>query len=103
MKYLVSWSARDGGSAADNEAAAKRGLQIFSKWSPPAGATFHQFVTRLDGEGGCAIVETDDPKNVMEGPAKFGPYFKFTVTPVVDIMEGIPVANEAIEFRDSIS
>jgi hypothetical protein len=103
MKYLVSWTARDGGSAADNEAAAKRGLQLFSKWSPPSGETFHQFLTRLDGNGGFAVVETNDPLTVLEGPSKFGPYFEFSVIPVVDIMEGIPVANEAIEFRDSIS
>jgi hypothetical protein len=102
MKYLVSWTARDGGSAADNEAAAKRGLALFSKWSPPEGETFHQFLTRLDGNGGYAVVETDDPLEVLEGPSKFGPYFEFDVVPVVDIMEGIPVANEAIEFRDSI-
>jgi hypothetical protein len=103
MKYLVSWTARDGGSAADNEAAAKRGLQLFSKWSPPEGETFHQFLSRLDGNGGYAVVETDDPLKVAEGPAKFGPYFEFTVVPVVDIMDGLPVANDAIEFRDSIS
>ena len=103
MKYIVSWTARSGGSAADNEAAAKRGLQLFSKWSPPADSTFHQFVQRLDGEGGYAVVETDNPLSVLEGPSKFGTLFEFKVEPVVDIMEGIPVANEAIEFRDSIS
>ena len=102
-KYLVSWKSRDGGSIAENEAAVERTLQLFSKWSPPADSTFHQFVSRLDGEGGYAVVETDNPLSVMEGPAKFGVAFEFNVVPVVDIMDGIPVASEGIEFRNSIS
>jgi hypothetical protein len=103
MKYLVTWTARAGGSAADNEAAVKRSLAVFGKWAPPADATFHQFLYRVDGTGGCAVVETDNPASVSEGPAKFGPYFDFQVIPVMDITEGVPLANEAIEFRESIS
>jgi len=103
MKYLVTWTARAGGSAADNEAAVRRSLDVFGKWSPPGDATFHQFLTRLDGAGGCAVVETDNPASVAEGPAKFGPYFEFEVTPVMDIAECVPLLNEAADFRDSIS
>jgi hypothetical protein len=103
MKYLVTWTARDGGSAADNEATVKRGLAVFSKWSPPGDATFHQFLSRLDGTGGYAVVETDNPGSVAEGPAKFGPYFDFQVIPVMDITEGVQIVNEGIDFRDAIS
>ena len=103
MKYLVTWTARAGASAADNEEAVKRSLAVYSKWSPAADATFHQFLTRLDGTGGCAIVETDNPASVAEGPAKFAPYFDFEVTPMLDITDGVPLLSEAIEFRDSVS
>jgi hypothetical protein len=103
VKYLVSWTPRSGGSARDNEAGIARSLQVFSKWSPPADATFHQFLTRLDGEGGYAVVESDNPTSVMEGPSKFSPWFEFHVTPVMDIMEGVPVFNDGVEFRKSIS
>ena len=103
MKYLVSWTARAGGSAADNEAAVKRSLAVFAKWAPPSDATFHQFLYRVDGSGGYAVVETDNPAGAAEGPAKFGPYFEFEVTPVLDVTEGVPLINEGIEFRDSIS
>ncbi|HXY43394.1 MAG TPA: DUF3303 family protein [Acidimicrobiales bacterium] len=102
MKYVVSWNLRSGGSASDNEASVARVLEVFAKWSPPADETFHQFLTRLDGEGGYAVVETDNPLSVLEGPAKFGPYFEFSVVPVVDVTEGIPVQSEGIEFRSSI-
>ena len=103
MKFMVSWTTRDGGSAAENEAAARRGLQLFSKWSPKEGQNFLAFVTRLDGNGGYALVETDDAVGLLDGPSKFGTLFEFQVTPVIDITEGVPVANEAIEWRDSIS
>jgi Protein of unknown function (DUF3303) len=103
MKYLVEWTARDGGSAADNEAAVKRSLAVFGKWAPPSDATFHQFLGRVDGTGGYAVVETDNPASVAEGPAKFGPYFEFQVIPVMDITEGAQIASEAADFRDSIS
>ena len=103
MKYMVSWKMRGGGSAADLEAAAERGLAIFSKWSPPADETFHEFLERLDGEGGYAVVETDNPLSLLEAPAKFGTMFEFSVVPCVDITESIPVLNEGVEFRKSIS
>ena len=103
MKYVISWKALQGGSSAENEAAAERGLQLFSKWSPAPDATFHQFVERLDGTGGYAVVETDNPMSILDGPSKFGTLFEFKVDPVIDIMESIPMANEGIEFRRSIT
>lgn len=103
MKYVLSWKPRVGGSAADTEAAAKRSLAVFSKWSAPEGVTFHQFLSRLDTGGGYAVVESDDPKLVAEGPAKFAPWFDFELVPVVDITEAVPIAQEAIAFRDSVS
>ncbi len=102
MKYLVSWKDRGGGSASESESLIERSLQVFSKWSPPSDATFHQFVTRLDGTGGYAVVETDNPASVAEGPAKFAPYFEFDVVPVLDIAEGVPIASEGVEFRKSV-
>ncbi len=103
MKYLVSWKPRSGGSGSENEAAVERTLQVFSKWAPASDATFHQFLTRLDGEGGYAVVESDNPASIMEGPIKFSPFMEFTVTPVMDITDGIAVMSEGIEFRKSIS
>ena len=103
MKFMVSWTTRPGGSATENEEAVRRGLQLFSKWSPKEGQNFLAFVSRCDGNGGYALVETDDPVGLLDGPSKFGTLFEFQVTPVVDITEGTPVATEAMEWRDSIS
>ena len=103
MKYVVQWTEREGASGAQSEEDVKRLLQLFSKWSPAPDATFHQFVSRLTGDGGYAVVETDNPLAVMEGPSKFGTHLKFTIEPVVDIMESVQVGQEGIDFRDSIS
>ena len=54
------------------EEGVQRALQVFSKWQPPAGSTFHQFVGRVDGEGGFA-----------EGGA------------VADVGDGVPAAEPA--------
>jgi hypothetical protein len=103
MKYVVSWTARVGSSAADNEADVSRVLEVFSKWVPPSDQTFHQFVTRADGQGGFAVVETDNLAGVALNNFKFAPYLNFEVHPVLDIEEGVGLMAEAAEFRKSIT
>jgi hypothetical protein len=103
MKYMVSWTTRANGSAADAEKDAKRAMQVFSKWSPPANLQMLQFVSRLDGQGGYALCETDDPAALIDGPAKFSAFNTFDITPVMDIMEAVPHMQEGIDFLDSIS
>ena len=59
MKYVVSWTFRSFGSVAEQEASATRLLlKVYSKWTPPASMTFHQFLGRIDGSGGYQVVET---------------------------------------------
>ncbi len=102
MKFVVAWKVRSGGSAADNEASAARVLEVFGKWSPPADETFHQFLGRLDGTGGFAVVETDNPDSLLEAPSKFGTYLEFEIVPVNDIAETTRVLGEGVAFRKSI-
>jgi Protein of unknown function (DUF3303) len=103
MKFVVSITFRLNGSAAENEASTRRILDVYSKWTPPASMTFHQFVSRVDGGGGFAVVETDNPADLMETSGKFGPFAEYVIHPVVDIADGVRAAQEAIEFRESIS
>lgn len=100
MKFVTTWTARDNGSG--GEEAAKRGLELFSKWSPPDGVTFLQFVGRLDGNGGFAVLETDDAANLGEASSKFGPYFEFHIYPVLDIADTAAMGGEGIAWRESI-
>lgn len=102
MKYVLSWTNRLGGSSKENEESAKRVLDLFFKWQPPAGVTFHQFVGRLDGEGAFAVVETDNPNDILDATAKFGPLKVFSIYPVVDMAEWAQMLQEGVEFRESI-
>lgn len=103
MKYVVSWTYRLGGSATENEASSRRGLEVFSKWTPSASTTYHQFVGRLDGSGGFAVVETDNPADLADAPSKFGFIAEYEIYPVVDIAEAMQAFQEGVEFRESIS
>lgn len=103
MKYVISYTMRLTGSANDNEAATRRLLALYSKWTPAASSTYHQFVGRVDGNGGFAVVETDNPKDLLDAASKFGPLIEYQIHPVVDIADSVQVAQEGIEFRESIS
>ena len=100
MKYVVSWTNRETGNA---ESDAKRSLAAFSKWTPAQSSTFHQFVQRVDGEGGFAFVESDSPEDILRDVSKFTPWIKYQVIPVIDMADGAAIGAEAIEYRDSIS
>lgn len=97
MKYVVSWTLRPGLS----EEAGERLLAVFSKWSPTTDIL--QFVGRVDGNGGFAIQETDDPEAILRDVSPFLPWLDTQVFPVVDIQDTARVLAEANEFRASVS
>jgi hypothetical protein len=103
MKYAVSWTYRFNGSAADNEETVRRGLAVFSKWTQPQSATYHAFLGRIDGGGGFAVVETDNPMDLADTTSKFGFIAEYQIHPVVDIDQSAQALQQGIEFRDAIS
>lgn len=98
MKYVLEWKPRAGGSAQENLASMKRSLEIFSKWTP--SATMHQFVARVDAQGGFAIAEGDDPQALARDCAIFSPYLDFTVHPVVDVQDGAAALTAGVDFNE---
>jgi hypothetical protein len=78
-------------------------LQVFKKWSPAEGNNFLQFLDRIDGRGGFAVVETEDPTLIARDTAIFGAFLDFSVYPVLDSEEWAGIAVEAVEFRRSAS
>ncbi len=102
MKFLTAFTLHEGGTPNDRIEGAKRLTEVFSKWSPPASQTFLAFVNRLDGTGGYALIETDDPEGLLQSADEFGPWFKFEVIPVIDVGEAVAVGQKAIDFLDSI-
>jgi hypothetical protein len=98
MKYVVAWENRP--SAVEETTA--RGLQVFSKWSPSEGSNFREFLGRLDGRGGFAVVEADDPRSLATDVAPFTGFFDFTVYPVQEIADTAAVGAEAVAFLQSV-
>ncbi|MET0700753.1 MAG: DUF3303 family protein [Mycobacterium sp.] len=103
MKYAVAMKFRMDATVRDNEDAVRRLLDVYSKWTPPAGLKFHEFVGRVDGQGSFAVVETDDVRDLMDATSKFGPYAEYEIHPVLDVADTVNLAQEAIAFRESIS
>jgi Domain of unknown function (DUF3303) len=103
MKYVVAWTYRLNGSAAENEDSLRRGLAVFSKWTQPQGTMYHQFVGRLDGSGGFAVVETDKPAELVDTTSKFAFIAEYQIYSVIDIAEAAEALQEGVEFRESIS
>lgn len=102
MKFVISISFLRNGSAADNEAAQRRLLDVYSNWKPPAGMTFNQFLSRCDGGGGFAVVETDNSADLIDATSKFGAFLDYQIYPVVEIADGVQASHEALSFLDSI-
>ena len=101
MKYVLEYTLRDGASASENEADAKRAQQLLAKFVPSGDVK--EWVDRIDGEGGFAVLESDDPVALTKDFSIWTPLLRFKLHPVVDIGDAIPAQQEAIEFRDSIS
>jgi Protein of unknown function (DUF3303) len=102
MKCVVAWKLRYDGSAAENEASAARALEVYSKWTQASETTIHQFVLRVDGQGGFAIQDSEDLASLALSLAKLTPYLEVEVFPVLDVGEAMPLVTEAIEFRNSV-
>ena len=98
MKYIVSWETRPNAS----EEVQARSLQVFGKWSPAEGTNFVQFLGRVDGRGGFAVVETDDVTLIARDMAVFGAFFDMSVYPVLDIEQTAQIIGDAIQFRQSV-
>ena len=99
MKYVVSWENRSG---IDEESGARL-LQVFGKWAPSEGAEFVEFLSRVDGNGGFAVVETDNVSLIVKDTAPFQRWFEFTVHPVIEIGDAVAIDAEALQFLASVT
>ena len=83
------------------EESEKRSLALFASWEPPFTFTAHW--ARADGNGGVAIFEADDAAVVLEGIEPFTPFFDFELSPVVEIMDAVPIFMKMNAWRDSVA
>lgn len=99
MKYVVSWRPRRSGSHADDEANSAQLHSLVSKWTPSPSLTVHQYVRRVDGEGGFAVLESDNTGDLADDLSKFRTFFEYTAYPVIDSDGALSHGNHGQEFR----
>jgi hypothetical protein len=99
MKYTITWETRPN----ITEESAARSLTVFSKWSPSHPEHFQAFLGRIDGNGGFAVVDTEDPNEIAKDTAPFTPWFEFHVYPCLDIADSAAINGEALAFLESVS
>lgn len=102
MKYVVAWTYRLNGTAAENDESLRGGLAAYSKWSPPQSTTYHQFVGRIDGGGGFAVVESDNPAELVEITSQFATILHYQIYPVIDMAEAAQAMQQGVEFREAV-
>ena len=95
MKFVVAYKLRDGGSLEERVHSGDVAQKLLANWTPKA--TIHQWVQRADGNGGFAISEADDAATIFKDLSVWGPWLEFDVTPVIDIIESIPLQQEALD------
>lgn len=78
-------------------------LRCICEVDTAAGLTFHQFVGRLGGSGGFAVVDTDNPMDLTDAPSEFGFFAEYQIHPVVDVAEAVEAFRQGVEFRESVS
>ncbi|MGE0313744.1 MAG: DUF3303 domain-containing protein [Lautropia sp.] len=101
MKYLMRWTERSYGSAADYEGAQSRVLALMQFWKPPESVRIQQFVVRVGNYAGYAIFETDDPVAVHQMTSTFA-VFDFVVEPVLDVADALGAEGAATSWRASL-
>lgn len=97
-KYVFAWTARDTGAGVESM---RQLTNVFTKWQPSSNSTFHQFVTRCDGQGGFAVVEGEEPADMLRDASLFSPWFTFEIYPVMDIMDAFAIQQEALATLES--
>jgi hypothetical protein len=103
VKFVVGWRGLQGRSAKKRRRDQRRALNAFVRWLTPDDQVIHQFVLRVDGGGGFAVIETDRAAGLLESVAKFSPWFEFEVFPVVDVADAVGALDTAASWLDFVS
>ena len=84
------------------EESAKRIVNLFTKWAPPAGVEFKNHYMFADGSGGLVIMEVSTPAAGFEGSNAWTPFMDQRVVPLVDVTEAVPISMKVSAWRDSV-
>ena len=102
MKFVLSYTVRAGGSVEERVTGGEAAQKLLANWAPSDKATIQQWVQRCDGNGGFAVLETDDQAALFRDLAVWAPWLDFDVVPVIDIGDATPITQEALEKARSV-
>lgn len=102
MKFVLAYTNRTGGSAADFEAGQERAMKLLAQYEPSDDLVIHQWLTRCDSGGGFSVIETDNADDLLHDLTMWSPYLDFQIFPVVDVVGAGGVQQRAIDFRNSV-
>jgi Protein of unknown function (DUF3303) len=102
MKFVLSYTVRAGGSVEERVTGGEAAQKLLANWAPSDKATIQQWVQRCDGNGGFAVLETDDQAELFRDLAVWAPWLDFDVVPVIDIGDATPITQEALQKARSV-
>ena len=95
MLFYVGWKPRVGQGPETGE----KGLEMFSRWKPPAGLEFKGMWARADGGGFC-VCEAASAEAIFEATAPWaGGFLDYECSPIVDMETAVAIQQKAIAFR----
>jgi hypothetical protein len=97
MKWILTYTPRQGGSAHDQMKGLKSALEIFEKWEPDPAMNIIQFTQRMDGSMGVIIFESDDPTPALTDLVTYSPFFDLDLSPAIDPQDLVPHEMAAME------
>ena len=96
MKFVITYTSKAGGSAAENVAGAEAAQKLLANWAPSSKATISEWVQRCDGNGGFSVIQTEDAGEMLRDFSTWSPWLDFQVYPVLDILEATPITADAL-------
>ena len=102
MKFVLAYTTQKGGSESDRHEAAKKAQQLLASWQPSDTATIVQWLSRVDGNGGFSVIETDNAENILKDLSTWSSFLDFQVYPVLDIGDATPITQAAIATRAAL-
>ena len=98
MLFAVTYCVR----ATISEESQKRSLTLFANWQPPETYVFKAHYANADGSGGLALVETDSAAAALDVHGAWGPFFSFSMVPLVEIQQATQLGFAHVKWRESV-
>jgi hypothetical protein len=102
MKYLIIWGIRRGAVDPIEIDIASRAHKLIERIGSERGIIIENHIGRIDGKGGIAIIEIDDPIALSRIIQSIAIDFDVDIIPIIDIQQFIEAGIEAARIHREI-